>query len=427
MQSESLLDVFARRKEEIIQSCDLCGLCIEECQVIPFTPLASNSPYELQDKLLETLKDGSYSQEAYIRAFSCVHCGMCLDVCPQGLNPLHLAELLQVELAKQGHPRRAPVYMKLGNQKYLIADVLASLQIRPEEMRWLSQVPAAPPRKDIVVFLGCFGALFPHLLLTLADILERLKLDFVLLHGGELCCGQRHWTTNPEKADAEARALVAALSRFKPKKVLHWCAFCYYRMAYTYPDSIRIPFEMQEIFQFLSEHVDEMDFTRSVDKTVAVYDPCTWRLIDDHESVRRVLNAIPGLKVVETARNKDKALCCGIPVRRHFPEIGQALRREVLEDAAQTGADVLTYPCEACHLEFCPEEINYPFEMKHCITLLGEAMGISYEDRLKRFYLCGNPDKIMAEAKECIDASPFSFEEVADFVYHTFTRPQSPE
>jgi heterodisulfide reductase subunit B len=96
--------------------------------------------------------------------------------------------------------------------------------------------------------------------------------------------------------------------------------------------------------------------------------------------------------------------------------------KRCLEEAASTGAEVMVDACVGCHLQFLPEESKYPFQVEHVLTLIGEAMGINYEDKIKRFYRYGDIDRIMAEARENIESSPYKPNFVAYLAKRMFVR-----
>ena len=426
MEAVSLAELFNKEKEQIIEGCDLCGLCVDACPAIPLTPLASIPSFEVQGKTIDVLKNGVMSEEAGIRAASCMYCALCLDTCPQGLNPLHLLEILQIEMAKLGQKRHPRMEIKLGDRICLISDVLSSLQMNPEERRWLTQVPDNPSQKDFVVFTGCGPVMMVDKLFVIADIFDRLKLDYVMVAGGELCCGGRYFSVNSERAEACNREFMHALSAFKPRTVIYVCPECYYQMTQYYAQIFSPPFKNEELLHFLSQHIDKLELTNLINKIVTIHDPCSLaRRIGDTESVRRLLSAVPGLKLVEMKHNRQQTICCGAEANRTFPKVSQEMTRLCLEEVASTGAQVLVDFCQGCLAQFYLEETRYPFEVQNILTILGEAMGISYEDKLKKFYCSSDLDKDIAEARENIEASSYDFDHVARLAKRFFVGPSS--
>jgi Fe-S oxidoreductase len=423
MEAASLTELYDQMKKQVIQDCNLCGICVDVCPVIPLTPLSSVPASDIQSKVINLLKDGIMSEEASIRAASCIHCATCQDLCPQDINPVTLQELLQLELINLGQKHHPVMEIKVGEHIYYLSDILASMQIKPEEKRWLSNVPNNPKQKDVVVFTGCALVMMPDKIFLIADILEKLSLDFVIVGGGELCCGARYLGINLDKADAYGKALLHTLDTFKPQQVIFCCAGCAYYVTRLDREISPVHFKYDEMFHFLSQHVTELEFIQSINKRVTLHDPCSFsRGLGDTTSLRTLLKAVPGLKLIEMDKNKKQSMCCGVAASRKMPEISQTMVKRCLEEAAKTGAEVMVDACQGCHLQFCPEENKYPFQIEHLLTLIGQAMGIIYEDKIKKFYRYGDADRVMAECSENIEAGPYDVNFTALLAKRMFTK-----
>jgi Fe-S oxidoreductase len=69
-----------------------------------------------------------------------------------------------------------------------------------------------------------------------------------------------------------------------------------------------------------------------------------------YDPPRKVLTAIPGLKLVEMERIREYSWCCGAGggVHEAFPEFAGWTARERIEEAIATGADALVTACPWC-------------------------------------------------------------------------------
>ncbi len=81
---------------------------------------------------------------------------------------------------------------------------------------------------------------------------------------------------------------------------------------------------------------------------------------------------------------------CGSGAICWFPESCKKIREERLQEAAQTVAELLVTVCHYCHQAFAPEEADYDFNVTNYVNLVAEAMGISRDDTLKKYLLCGD-------------------------------------
>ena len=311
--------------------------------------------------------------------------------------------------------------LKIGDSNLFIPDILASMQVKPEQKIWLSHVPDNPGRKDIVVFTGCAMVMMPDKIFLVNEILKKLGLDFVIVSGGELCCGARYAGVDLDESESLARKLLHALAAFNPQQVIFCCAECAGRVAAFDREITLVPFKYDEMFHFLSLHINELAFTQPVNRKVTLHDPCSLsRVLGDSTSLRALLKAIPGLTLVEMGKNKKESICCGAVASRRLPGVGRAMARQVLEEALKTGADVMVDACQGCHFQFCAAQPEYPFQIENLLSLIGEAMGVQFEDKLKKFYICGDADKIMDECRLNVEASPYDPGLTAMLAKHIF-------
>ena len=107
------------------------------------------------------------------------------------------------------------------------------------------------------------------------------------------------------------------------------------------------------------------------EKHMRVYDPPrTFRrgTYGIFEPPRKILQSIPGIKLVEMDRTQEYAWCCGAGggVKESNPEFAQWTAAERIREAESTGAEVLVTACSRCldsfqdaisngygHLEVC--------------------------------------------------------------------------
>jgi len=422
MPNMSLRNLYQDRKLHYIQDCNLCGACVEACPAIALTALKSVSSCDIQEKVMGVLKDGTLCEEASIRSASCAHCMSCRDACPLDIDPVVMQELLQLEMVRLTGKRRPLMELRLGEDSLFIPDILASMQVSPEEKHWLSSVPDHPGEKDIVIFTGCALVMMPDKIYLVSEIFKRLGLDFALVAGGELCCGARYAGVDLDVAERLAHKLVAALAAFKPEQVIFCCAECAGRIAAFDHEVSPVPFQYEEMFHFLANRVSDIKFIHPIKRNVTLHDPCSMsRLMGDTTSLRTILKAIPGLTQMEMANARDKSLCCGAVASRKLPAVGRAMARQVLEEALKTGAETLVDACQGCHFQFISLQSRYPFQIQNILTVIGEAMGIRSEDRLREFFICGDADRILEECRANIEAGPYDPGLTAMLARHIFS------
>lgn len=185
-------------------------------------------------------------------------------------------------------------------------------------------------------------------------LLRKADVDFKLLGKEEWCCGSVLLRTgNVETAKELAEHNIQALKNAGTTQVLTSCAGCYRTLKKDYEDMFgKQDFEVVHIVDFLEKLVDEgkLKFPK-VNMKVTYHDPChLGRHSNIFEAPRKILNSIPGLELIEMARNRNNARCCGAGggVRAAFKDLSNKMADARLSEAEETGAEVLTSACPFC-------------------------------------------------------------------------------
>jgi Fe-S oxidoreductase len=91
-----------------------------------------------------------------------------------------------------------------------------------------------------------------------------------------------------------------------------------------------------------------------VEKTVTYHDPCfLGKQNHIFDQPRAILEAIPGVKLVEMDRSRERSLCCEGGGGRMWAEgtnLEERLAFQRVREAAETGAEILAVACPFCLL-----------------------------------------------------------------------------
>jgi heterodisulfide reductase subunit D len=273
------------------------------------------------------------------------------------------------------------------------------LQLKGPEVKWIDEGNKAPETVDAVLFPGCDSIRAPHEILMYIDILERMDIKFVTLWGKDLCCGFKGYVINDfEKGDRLAKNLISSIEAVGAKKVLLPCGQCYNTFNRTLSKLFSLPFEIIYFPKYLCQEIDRIDFINEIKQTVTLHDSCKIaRAVKDFDTLRELMNNIPGIKLVEMEKNREKSICCGGVNNFSYPELTANLVKLRLDQAKEVKADLLVTDCTLCYSIYSIVEDSYPFEIRHYSSLVAEAMGIEKRVDKYKVILHMEKDSIMAK------------------------------
>ncbi|NIS62463.1 MAG: 4Fe-4S dicluster domain-containing protein [Proteobacteria bacterium] len=352
-----------------IDACTRCGECLKYCPVYaqrgeedidPRGKIQSfksfiRSQYGLWARIfgpkkLEDEKLKKFSEMVY----RCTLCGECSVSCPVSIDAKNLWLALRETLTEMGHYPAAADRMKANLiQAYNISGV--QNEERTEWLEFLDELPDHQYQKEkahVAYFVGCVASFFPlvqRIPQAVIGILDRAGVDFTLLGGEEWCCGFPLIGAGMKK---EAQPLFRHnLEKMQGKgveKAVFACPSCYHTWMEEYETDIEIFHSTQFIKKLIKG--GKISF-REKNMKVTYHDPCDLgRASEVYEPPREILQAIPGVELVEMAANRDQCKCCGGGGNLEMvdPELSAALAQEKIKEIQATGAETVITACQQC-------------------------------------------------------------------------------
>jgi Fe-S oxidoreductase len=235
---------------------------------------------------------------------------------------------------------------------------------------------------SLVFWVGCTEAVLEQTMnipMAVAKILEAAGVDIGFLGYEESCCGHFARRLGDEYLfQCLAKQNIETLKRYGVNKIVTGCPHCYHTLKYEYPQ-FGGQFEVVHYTELLLELIDEgkLKFNGELNKTVTYQDPCyLGRYHNMYEAPRKILAAIPGVKLVEMSRCRSEALCCGAGGGRIWmeEEPDQRVNRLRSQDVVATGADIVVTACPYC-LQMLQDgigglELEKPVEVFDLVQLL---------------------------------------------------------
>jgi Fe-S oxidoreductase len=208
---------------------------------------------------------------------------------------------------------------------------------------------------DVLWWVGCAGAYDPRnqkVTRAIARILHAAGVNFAILGEEEQCTGDvARRAGNEYLFQTLVQANIATLNQYKFKVILTQCPHCYNTLLNEYPQfggHYQVMHHTQYIEALLAE--ENIWIRKNGGEKITFHDPCyLGRYNDEYEAPRQVVSAT-GLRLVEMALTRDRAMCCGGGGARVWMEDQGENRVNYrrLEQVLETGARQVAVACPFC-------------------------------------------------------------------------------
>jgi len=287
----------------------------------------------------------------------CTTCGTCPARCPRGVKQIDLGVSLRRIAAKYDvFPTSVRAARTAGGS--LRAEGNPLNEERRKRADWAQGLDVKPFAEgmEVLYFVGCYLSYDPRLkkvAAATAAILKRAGVDFGILGSRESCCGESIRKTGGESIFRElAKENIKTFIEHGVKKILVSSPHCYHTLKNEYPEFM-VHFEVVHIAQFLLELLrsGRLRIRSGYGKKVTYHDPC---YLGRHNGIfdepRELLQAIPGLTLVEMASSREDSLCCGGGGGRIWMDTpkGERFADLRLQQADEAKAEVLATACPYC-------------------------------------------------------------------------------
>ena len=364
------------RKELLdLYACTECGRCQSVCPAWntgkPLSPkllvmdlrdqLLAEGPHILEARA----RGGAYDARALVPdviddevVWACTTCGACMQECPVDIEHVdHIVDLRRnLVMAESRFPQEAGTLLRnletVGNpwgmpqaQRAGWADGL--------DVSVIGEGDAAP---EVLYWVGCAGAFDDRakkISQALARVFRHAGVSFAILGPREVCTGDpARRMGNEYLFQTLAEQNVATISDVGSTTIVANCPHCFNTLRNEYPQ-YGGSFEVLHHTELLAELVSagRLRPTQEVRALLAYHDPC---YLGRHNGVyrepRALLEAVPGVEMVEMPRHGRRGFCCGAGGARMWMEerIGKRINQERMDEAASTDADTVGVACPYC-------------------------------------------------------------------------------
>ncbi len=362
-----LSEMTSKNKLDLL-SCVECGRCTQVCPANladkPLNPktivtkardLANSKPGEDQDFWENAIYSSSELD-------ACTTCGACMEECPANIE--HVDIILNLKRYKA---------LTLGEIPPSAADAVNKIKIngnpwgitQDDRFKWADglDVPVIESGKkvDYLYYVGCAGSYDDSNQKVVQDTVKLLKkagVNFAVMGKTEKCNGDPIRRFGDEYSFFEvAIENIANMNQYEFDKVVTHCPHCLHTIGKEYAKFEDGKFETIHHTELLADLVKagKLVPNKQSSETVSYHDPCyLGRHHGEYDAPRAILNSIPGLKVTEMEKNKDKAQCCGMGGGNMWYELPEGFDpvKNRLEHIAETNAPKLATSCSFCMINF---------------------------------------------------------------------------
>jgi len=375
------MEKLQEHRQEMLR-CNRCGYCQAAC---PIYDVLRREPITARGRiqLLRAITEGKLplSETVSRLIYSCTDCQSCRVSCPGGVHTDEIFAVARQLLAESDY---APPPLTALEERVRSSHNISG---EPPESRllWAENLEARPQglvgkeSAEVVLFTGCVSALYPMaygILQDLVEIFQATELDFTTLGGEEWCCGYPLLSAGLPVSELVTHNL-EAIKSLRAKTLVTTCPSCYHMWQHNYaPDFVRV----MHSTEFLAELVEAGRIPlRRLEMRVTYHDPCDLgRKSNVYDAPRRIIQAIPGVELVEMEDNRANALCCGGGgnLESLDPELSRAVARRRLEQARSVGAEAIISACQQCErtLSMAARREKIRVRVMDVVQLLGVAL-----------------------------------------------------
>jgi Fe-S oxidoreductase len=293
---------------------------------------------------------------------SCTTCGACMEECPANIE--HVQIIMDLKRYKA---------LTLGDLPPAAADATNKIKnngnpwgiSQDDRFNWAqgTDVPVieAGKKVDYLYYVGCAGSYDSSNQKVVKDTVALLKkagVSFAVMGKTEKCNGDPVRRFGDEYSFYEiAIENIANMRQYSFDKVVTHCPHCLHTIGKEYAKFEDGAFQTVHHTELLSDLLQsgKLKALKEVAEELTFHDPCyLGRHHGEYNAPRDILTSIPGIKLTEMHKNKEKALCCGMGGGNMWYELpeGEHLALNRLEQIGETKTQKLATSCSYCMINF---------------------------------------------------------------------------
>ena len=360
-----------------------------------------------------------YTETMRQMVFECTLCGACQLQCRTynyNLNPIEVMQELRTHFVEQGEyvPEHYMVIEDLKREDNVFGEPKAN------RGRWAEGLDVKDINKEkaaVLFHAGCRAAydedIWP-VARACVTLLKNAGVDVGIAGRDEACCGGRAYEMGFKNVlQNYAEDMASRLKASGATRLVTLCADGYGTFKEYYPVIGRdLGVEVLHITEYVDQLIEEGTIkpAKEIPMTVTYHDPCRlgrrgekgvawdgeYQRVKPHifapipekpvklglngcyNPPRNILNAIPGIQLVEMERTRQFSFCCGAGggVWEAFEDLAIHTGRERIAEAESTGAEAMVTACPWCERNFKDtlDETGQKMKIFDVIELLAQSL-----------------------------------------------------
>ena len=411
-----------KRVEDQLKKCVKCGACRQNCPAFAAfqrEPAVARGKVALAQHILQD--DIELDDQTYLAMSRCLLCGSCVEKCPndvptdeiviaarealaekRGLTTFHKAvgqvinSRARMKLGAKMAGLLGPLFFKkvpetsglrlrfplpfVGNSRYIpeIAD-------KPFMDRHPEVIPGEPGKPRIVFFVGCMtNFCYPEIGEAALKLFKHLGCT-VIIPKGQQCCGLPGMSGSDVNMVRElAEKNLLEMEKYEADYVMSACATCSGALHRLYPLVVgkRNPELRARLDALAKKTVDAAQLLRQLgldpaetgaggEIRITYHDPCHLRTRGITKQPRELLQATPGVELVEM---DGAGTCCGLggTFNVYHYESSMTINEAKSQAITETEAQAVATGCPGCMMQLSDglKQHGSTVEVLHTLQLL---------------------------------------------------------
>jgi Fe-S oxidoreductase len=374
-----------------------CGFCREDCPMFR-TAMKDSAHSRSLTSIIAAFLDGKVKPSLSLAKHLsvCSTCRWCVDRCPINVEYTDRPPNLLIDTPKMVELLRSEL-LENGFTPPKVKDLLLSLKKTHnpwscppnQRMDWTKELLAdSRPKTDSSMIFVCCAYSYDdrarEAVKAAATVFQKTKLSFVPLGNEQWCCGDMSKRLGEnELSELLAQHNIELLEKGNTKSLISLSPHCYHTIKND-PQYRSAHVKVEHYTQTLARAIDagKLKPSKKTKRKVTFHDPCyLGRYNNVYDEPRKVLESIPGLKLVEMPRNRKLSFCCGGGSGRILTEEVSRFEKpadERVKEALETGADTIATACPLCLIQLTSAtkslDVEKQIVTKDIAELVSEAL-----------------------------------------------------